>query len=462
MNVKTHRQTLLLLFAVALCYQIAFTARALAAEQEALTPEDVATLRNVVALQSPQNQISSDARIRLLVKQAHEFSPALRELDAVIEAAEQDINVAKGARSPQVTVRGSSTITGGLPSGSGSSGMPYIGANAALTVYDFGRISANVKTQEARKEAGGARYAQQANQIAIESVTVCLEYTRRRALLQAIEDYLQTVQKLVDMLTKVVDADPGRRAELVQARSRLLQAQQTRETERSGAVQIKARLNRLIGPDKSAMCDGIGASLLQLPELETLRAAIDDHPQVQALKRDLAAASYQVDQISASRKPQVQATAAHAPILPGINNDYYQSIGITASMPLYDGNILRSSEQAALERVRALSERIDLTKLQLDTDYRERFQMATDSLRRVDEFASLIEVNDRVRKDFFVQWYSLGRRSLFELLAIEQEQYNLQRGYFASLFDAMINITNMLGNAGYLAAIEPRINASQQ
>jgi adhesin transport system outer membrane protein len=461
-NVNTHRQTLLLLFAVALCCQIAFTARALAAEQEALTLEEVATLRNVAALQSPQNQISSDARIRLLVKQAHEFSPALRELDAVIEAAEQDINVAKGARSPQITVRGSSTITGGLPSGSGSSGMPYIGANAALTVYDFGRISANVKTQEARKEAGGARYAQQANQIAIESVTVCLEYTRRRALLQAIEDYLQTVQKLVDMLTKVVDADPGRRAELVQARSRLLQAQQTRETERSGAVQIKARLNRLIGPDKSAMCDGIGASLLQLPDLEALRAAIDDQPQVQALKRDLAAASYQVDQISASRKPQVQATAAHAPILPGINNDYYQSIGITASMPLYDGNILRSSEQAALERVRAISERIDLIKLQLDTDYRERFQMATDSLRRVDEFASLIEVNDRVRKDFFVQWYSLGRRSLFELLAIEQEQYNLQRGYFTSLFDAMINITNMLGNAGYLAAIEPRVKASKQ
>jgi adhesin transport system outer membrane protein len=74
--------------------------------------------------------------------------------------------------------------------------------------------------------------------------------------------------------------------------------------------------------------------------------------------------------------------------------------------------------------------------------------MATDSLRRVDEFAGLIEVNDRVRKDFFVQWYSLGRRSLFELLAIEQEQYNLQRGYFTSLFDAMTSIANMLGNSG--------------
>jgi adhesin transport system outer membrane protein len=71
----------------------------------------------------------------------------------------------------------------------------------------------------------------------------------------------------------------------------------------------------------------------------------------------------------------------------------------------------------------------------------------------------LIEINDRVRKDFFVQWYSLGRRSLFELLAIEQEQYNLQRGYFTSLFDAMINIATIQGYAGLLTAAEPSLGA---
>jgi hypothetical protein len=43
---------------------------------------------------------------------------------------------------------------------------------------------------------------------------------------------------------------------------------------------------------------------------------------------------------------------------------------------------------------------------------------------------------------------------LFELLAIEQEQYNLQRGYFISLFDAMISIANIQGNAGQLSPID--------
>jgi hypothetical protein len=48
---------------------------------------------------------------------------------------------------------------------------------------------------------------------------------------------------------------------------------------------------------------------------------------------------------------------------------------------------------------------------------------------------------------------------LFELLAIELEQYNLQRGYFTSLFDAMIGHANILGNAGMLTAVDARVGA---
>jgi adhesin transport system outer membrane protein len=426
-----------------------------------LSSDDIQTLRNIAALKSVDKVLQSEAQVRLLVKQAQAFSPLLRELEYAVDAAEQDINVAKGARMPRLVVSGASrAVSGDLPAANRANGKPYLNLNAELTVYDFGRIDATVKNREARKDAGNARFEQQTNQMAIEIVTVCLEYNKRRALLYAVEDYSQTVQKLVDMLTKVVEADPGRGAELVQARSRLLQSQQSKETERSGVETFRIRLNRLIGADKSSMCDGIGASFLEKPDIEKIRAAVGEHPQVRAFKFDLDAANRQMDEVSASRKPQVQASAAHAPILPGLNNDYIQSITLTASMPIFDGNILKSSQQAALERARAAAERVALTVMQLDTDYRERYQATNDNLRRVDEFTSLIEINDRVRKDFFVQWYSLGRRSLFELLAIEQEQYNLQRGYFTSLFDAMINIANIEGNAGLLLSVEARSGAT--
>jgi adhesin transport system outer membrane protein len=123
-------------------------------------------------------------------------------------------------------------------------------------------------------------------------------------------------------------------------------------------------------------------------------------------------------------------------------------------MPLYDGNVLESNERAALERAKASAERVEQTIKQIESDNRERYQEASGALRRAEEYVKLLEINDQVRKDFFVQWYALGRRSLFELLAMELEQFNLQQGYFTSLFDGMIGVATILGNAGRLSSAE--------
>jgi adhesin transport system outer membrane protein len=423
---------------------------AAAADKEALPADEIRALRSLQNLGSDESTKRSDLQLRQLVKRALEFSPAIREARYSTDAAQQDINAAKGARSPQVTLTsGATTYTGEIP-GVSRPDRPYFGVSATVPVYDFGRITALVKGREAAYDATNARYALQANQVAVEVVTTCLDYTKQRALLFAADDYLDAVQKLADMLTQVTDADPGRRGELVQARSRVLQATQAKENARSQVREFRIRLERLVGQDQSQVCDGIGASFLQKPDLESVRANLITTPQVRAFQYDYEAALRQLDQINASRKPQVQASAAHAPVANGLSSNYYQSFTISMSVPLYDGKVLESSERAALERARASAERIDVTIQQLDTEYRERFEVATAALRRANEYVSLLEINDRVRKDFFVQWYALGRRSLYELLAIELEQYTLQQGYFSSLFDAMSGVGRILGTSGQL------------
>ncbi len=421
---------------------------------EALASEEIRTLRDLPNLANPTNVIRSDAQIKRLVQQALDYSPAIREARYTSDAAQQDITAAKGQRLPQVSISsGATTYTGEIAT-AGSASRPYYGVNASVPVYDFGRINAQVKGREANYEASRARYAQQANQLAIETVTTCLQYTKQRALLFVAGEYLLTVQKLADMLTQVTEADPGRRGELVQVRSRMLQAKQVGENARSAGREFKIRLDRLLGKENAALCTGIGARFFDLPDIELLKAKVHENPQVKAFNFDYEAALRQLDQINATRKPQVQATAAHLPIAAGLSNNYYQTFTLTMSVPIYDGKILESNEKAALERARASGERVDQTVRQLESDYLERFEEATGALRRVDEYIKLLEINDKVRKDFFVQWYALGRRSLFELLAMEFEQYTLQQGYFTSLFDGMIGVATIMGNAGQLTAME--------
>ncbi|MCE2870844.1 MAG: TolC family protein [Oxalobacteraceae bacterium] len=440
------------IFAIGLVFLVMTTA--VATDNEALPADEIRLLRSLQNLGSDESTRRAELQLRQLVKRALEFSPAMREARYTTDAARQDINAAKGARSPQVNLTsGATTYTGEIPNTSRPD-RPYFGVNATVPVYDFGRIAASIKGREAAYDASNARYALQANQVAVDVVTTCLDYTKQRALVFAADDYLEAVQKLADMLTKVTDADPGRRGELVQARSRLLQATQARENARSLAREFRIRLDRLLGADQSALCDGIGAIFLQKPDLESVRAKLVTNPQVMAFQFDYETALRQLDQINASRKPQVQASAVHAPVANGLSNNYYQSFTISMSVPLYDGKILESGERAALERARAAAERIDTTIQQLDTEYRARYELATAALRRTNEYVSLLEINDRVRKDFFVQWYALGRRSLYELLAVELEQYTLQQGYFSSLFDAMSGVGRILGTSGQLVIAE--------
>ena len=72
------------------------------------------------------------------------------------------------------------------------------------------------------------------------------------------------------------------------------------------------------------------------------------------------------------------------------------------------------------------------------------------NLARAEEYVSLLEINKKVRDDFFVQWVALGRRSLFELLAIEAEQFSLDTGYFTTLYDGMIGVAFLRTTAGEL------------
>jgi len=421
---------------------------------EALPSDEIRTLRDLPKLAKIADINRSDTQLKRLVQHALDYSPSIREASYTKDAAQQEINTAKGARLPQVNISsGVTTYTGDLPTET-KPDRPYVGVNATVPVYDFGRIAAQVKGREASFEASKARYAQQTNQLAIETVTTCLQYTKQRALLYVADEYLLTVQKLADMLTQVTDADPGRRGELVQVRSRLLQANQARENARSTGREFQIRLDRLLGENNSALCDGINARFFDKPDIELIRAKVRENPQVKAFNFDYEAALRQLDQINATRKPLVQATAAHSPIAAGLSNNYYQTFTITMSVPLYDGKILESSEKAALERARASGERVDQTVRQVESDYLERFQAVSSALRRVDEYTKLLEINDQVRKDFFVQWYALGRRSLFELLAMEFEQYTLQQGYFISLFDGMIGVATIMGNAGQLTAME--------
>ena len=421
------------------------------AEAAPLPLNEYQELKRFVEIPSAGRIAQSNLRQQQIIQAALTYSPTAREILASLLAAGQDTAAAKGAKAPQVTATVQSVITeGDLALASKNRGSPGATIQATYVLYDWGRLDANVKGRKETEISLIARQNLLARQVALDAISTCLELTKQRALLTANIDYVDKIKDLVTRLNRVVESDPGRAGELVQTKSRMLQADSSIETARTKVAEVKYRLDRILGSNQSHQCDGLGPSLLSAPALEAVLNSLKINPQVQIVESDYRQNLAAVEQLAATRKPQASVIAAHAPVSLGFTQDYAQTVTLQITAPLYDGNTLKSSERASLERANAALERKEETIRQLTDDVKQRYSQAVRNLARAEEYVSLLEINKKVRDDFFVQWVSLGRRSLFELLAIEAEQFSLDTGYFTALYDGMTGIAYLRATAGEL------------
>jgi outer membrane protein len=327
-------------------------------------------------------------------------------------------------------------------------------------VYDFGRITAQIKGREAAYAATNSRVDQQANQIAIEVVSTCLEYNKQRALLFAADDYVKAVQNLVDMLAQVTDADPGRRGELVQAKSRLLQAIQARENARSFGREFRIRLDRLLGSGKQVLCDGLGARFLQKPDLDAVRNKIRDNPQVKALNYDYESALRQLDQINASRKPQVQASAAHAPIAAGLSNTYYQSFTLSVTMPLYDGGESYASIRQSKEVIGQRRLELDSTREKVRADVVSAWSQLEAAKARIQSANAQVEAAT-IALNGIREEAKVGQRTTLDVLLTDQDLLSARVSLVTAQRDRVVSSYTLAQSAGQLNIDNLKLNVKQ-
>jgi len=421
------------------------------AEAAPMQMTDYLQLKRFKEIPSAGRIVESNLRQKEIIIAALNYSPTARELLASLLAAGLDTTAAKGSKAPQVTATVQSAMTeGDLAMASKNRGSPGATIQATYVLYDWGRLDANVKGRKEAEISLNARQNLVARQVALDAITTCLELSKQRALLTANIDYVDKIKDLVTRLNRVVESDPGRAGELVQTKSRMLQADSSIETVRTKVTEVKYRIDRILGPNQSHQCDGLGPSLLNAPEREDVLDSLKIHPQIKIVESDYRQNLSAVEQLAATRKPQASVVAAHAPVSLGFTQDYAQSVTLSITAPLYDGNTLKSTERASLERANAALERKEENLRQLTDDVKQRYSQAVRNLARAEEYVSLLEINKKVRDDFFVQWVSLGRRSLFELLAIEAEQFSLDTGYFTTLYDGMIGVAYLRTTAGEL------------
>ncbi|MHC8383989.1 TolC family protein [Pseudomonas sp. LB3P14] len=385
------------------------------------------------------------------VQAAAEHSPQVQRAQADFEAAQADIDEAKGQRLPQIDL-GTQTKAARFGSGSDndSRGSGGINLNVSTPIYDWGRIRKTIDSRKYLSDAASSNIEAERESLAYEVTTNMVELGKQRMIIDISQEYVQRMDELVKMLAGIVAVDRGRVSELTQAKARLLQAQASLDSAESRARDAEINLRKRIG-ERPVMIPHSAEWNIHPANLDVLLTKVGDHPTIHQGKAQTQSAEMQAEVVRASSLPQLNWVISKTTADDALGREQPWQTTLSVSWAAFRGGSTRASERAALQRAEASRQRTEEQRLDLEYRIRTADHDARTLLERAELYRDLTVESERIRLAFYEQWYHLGKRTLLDVLIAESDHYGNRVGEVTQRFDGYQAILRQYAGAGSLA-----------
>ncbi|NDJ59253.1 TolC family protein [Enterobacteriaceae bacterium 4M9] len=393
--------------------------------------------RPVALAQPVQSTAVIHAWFKKMVGIALDHSPEIRGALSDMEASSWGVKQVQGQRYPQVTV-GSSAPFGSFGGGNSTRHNNSISDTSAsvsvnTTVFDWGRISAELDSAREGLSASELLVKETREQVASSTMTELLNLSRYKESIQVAEAYVKRMQELVTMLSGIASVDKGRASELVQARARLLSAQAQKEQLQHQYDNTRIKLVRLMGVEPQAL-PAVRWNSDQVA-LNTALGALTDHPTLKRGEAEVRAADAQAEAIRAGGLPQVNWVVQKSTAKDQYGDTDAWYTGLNVQWSAFSGGSERAQRQAALAKMRSAQEKTQTSRYELEYQIRNMVETRDSSLMRAESYMQLSAETDRVRDMFYRQWYHLGTRTLLDVLSAESDHFNNQISAINNRYD---------------------------
>lgn len=384
------------------------------------------------------------------VRAAAERSPQIQRAQAEYEAAEADIDEARGQRWPQVDL-GTQTKAARFGSGSDNESESSAGINVNMTtpIYDWGRISKTIDSRQYLSKAASSGIEAELESMAYDVTTIMVELGKQRIIIDLSQKFVDRMDELVKMLAGIVAVDKGRASELTQAKARLLQAQAARDAAQTRARDAEINLRKLVG-ERLMMIPRTKEWNIRLANLDALLARAEDHPVIHQAKARTESAELQAQVVRSSSLPQLNWVVSKTTADDTLGRERPWQTSLAVTWGAFRGGSARASERAALQRAEASRQEIEQQRLDLEYRIRTADHDARTMLERAELYRDLTVESDRIRLAFYEQWYHLGKRTLLDVLIAENDHYGNQVSEVTNRFDGYQSIFRQYAGAGAL------------
>ncbi|EKY3197791.1 TolC family outer membrane protein [Cronobacter turicensis] len=382
---------------------------------------------------APSEQLQAQLTIKEAILRAFARNPKIAQAAAQIRIGKANLEEAQSAWFPQVSLQGNVGRNHRTDSSGSLNSNAAGGVNLKQLIYDFGKTGGSIDEQENLSEAYRFQLYDTLNQVGMQTLQAYLQVRRYQSLAAAAERNLESLRSVQNMADLRSEAGLSTQSDVLQAQSRIAGMNATLEQYRAQARSAQAALSVLTGVVADTLPD-LPEDLLRQPiTLKSLR--YEQTNAVRAAQAKQLAAEQRIRQAQAQHWPTVSVQAGRTRYQNDNANYWDDQVQLVVDAPVYQGGAVSARVEAA-EGDRA-SARADVEASKLDINQKAATAWAdlTGAQQRQQAGEQQIASAGHAR-EVYRDEYRLSKRSLNDLLSIEQDVFQADTLAITARYDA--------------------------
>lgn len=386
--------------------------------------------------------------------------PSVNEQAAQLGIGEGMVDEARSAWFPQVAVSGSTGHSRTTDSSGSMNNSAQWGMSITQLVYDFGRTNSTIDKQSSQRDNYRFQLMNTFTSVAEETALSYIDILRYQSLIDVSEEGLRALDNVRQLSEFRANAGLNSRSEVLQTETRIAGMQATLEQYRAALESATARFGVLTGIT--------ARHYRPLPEALALEqkpiSAIDYDaiPSVMAALANEQASRHGVEGAKSEHWPSVSLRGGRTRYESSNRSYWDDQIQVVVDAPIYQGGAVTARVAQAQEARKMAASRVEQAKF----DILQKASVAAADWRGAQgrEAAGALQHRNAIRtRDVYKDEYKLGKRSLNDLLSVEQDVYQAAYSQTVADFDgwsAAVNYAAATDNLLPLVGIQKNITST--
>jgi outer membrane protein len=381
---------------------------------------------------------------------AYQGNPTLTGARAQLRATDEQSAIARAAGRP--TIGASASYTQGLDNfRTFQSYNRQLSAGAQLSVplYQGGRVRNAVKAADARVASGQQSLRSTEGDVLVQAVAAYMDVLRDRAIVRLNENNVKVLQTNLEATSDQFQAGTLTRTDVAQSQARLEDGRAQLASAHATLTTSEENYRRVVGLSPDALITPPPLPVLPANADQAEDTAIAENPDIAAAVAAVKAAHLDVATARASRMPTVSASAnnSYARFLSGPAIDAAgdrarlagdnTSVGVTVSLPLYQGGLPSAEIRQAQDFEQVAMEQQTATERQVVANARAAFSSYQATLEVIRSSEEALKANTLALEGVQAE-QTAGLRQVLDVLNAEQEKLNSEVTLVSAQHDAYV------------------------